>query len=398
MAIARQTQPPTLLIFVLHNCAPLTCLLVCPKFISPYGTKSAVASKPFVEQLQALDVDVVAYQDEVGCIRNSLPVEGSRRAFAALAQAHSHPGTPDLWANVESFTWQKEPNFDESALIPAAFPRILAQLEAVSSSVDRVISFTCEGIYQPPASKSAAPPWGPPAALREWSAYTSALRPAAPPTPRLQEKLLVASISGNAPHAAVGWAVTYGAAGSPDPAFAGGNLTDGLCGFQTPFDRKWVGFPLGQDAEIILTLPGSCSWPLHSVAASFLAVPPVFFTEGDHTKPVARNVTTWLPPEVHWSVAPELTGPWTAVGQAVKTDWWEREVYDIRTELYYQELSGTAGTDVVGIAPKYLKLAAKIVKPPWYEAWYKETVVGTPGGAGLHVGRLMVDELIVNFQ
>jgi hypothetical protein len=146
------------------------------KFVSPYGTKSAVASDAFVAQLQALDVDVVAYQDEVGCIRDSLPVEASRRAFAALREAHSRPGTPALWANIESFTWQKQPNFAESALIPAAFPRILAQLDAVSSVVDRVISFTAEAIYNPPAAESAAPPWGPPAAVREWSAYTVGCR------------------------------------------------------------------------------------------------------------------------------------------------------------------------------------------------------------------------------
>jgi hypothetical protein len=228
---------------------------------------------------------------------------------------------------------------------------------------------------------------------------------------------LVATLRGEAPHAAVGWAVAYGEGGLPDLAFSGGNLTDGLTGRQTPMDRRWVGFPPGQDAEIILTLPpvgppgptagagaagaaSYSSWPLHSVAASFLAVPPVHFAEGDHTKPVARNITAWLPSEVHWAVAPELAGPWTAVGQVAKTDWWEREVYDIRTELYHQDLSGD-GNDGAWAAPpnsKYLRLKARSAEPPWWESWYRETVSGTPGGSRLRVGRLMMDELIVNFN
>jgi hypothetical protein len=41
-------------------------------FTSPYGTRSAVNDSTFVAQLQALDVDVVAYQDEVGCVRDEV--------------------------------------------------------------------------------------------------------------------------------------------------------------------------------------------------------------------------------------------------------------------------------------------------------------------------------------
>merc|ERR1719174_17554 len=79
--------------------------------VSPYGTRFAEPSPAFVKQLQQLDVDVVAYQDEVGCIRDAFPVEDSRHAFHQLHIAHSHPGTPALWANVESFTWEGVPNW-----------------------------------------------------------------------------------------------------------------------------------------------------------------------------------------------------------------------------------------------------------------------------------------------
>ena len=83
-------------------------------------------------------------------MRDEWPVATSRAAFTALAKAHSYPNTPALWANIESFTWQAAPNNVTSALIPAAFPRILSQLDAVSSLVDNVITFTAQAIYQPP--------------------------------------------------------------------------------------------------------------------------------------------------------------------------------------------------------------------------------------------------------
>ena len=111
------------------------------KFVSPYGTKIAEATPAFVAQLRRLKVDVVAYQDEVGCIRDELPVETARAAFAQLRVAHNYSGTPALWGNLESFTWETVPNqggFPGSALIPAPFPRILAQLERVHAPhVDR---------------------------------------------------------------------------------------------------------------------------------------------------------------------------------------------------------------------------------------------------------------------
>ena len=37
--------------------------------IAPYGTNKAVCDDRFVRQLEQLDVDIVAYQDEVGCLR-----------------------------------------------------------------------------------------------------------------------------------------------------------------------------------------------------------------------------------------------------------------------------------------------------------------------------------------
>ncbi len=41
-------------------------------FMSPYGTRSAVNDSTFVGQLRTLDIDVIAYQDEVGCVRDEV--------------------------------------------------------------------------------------------------------------------------------------------------------------------------------------------------------------------------------------------------------------------------------------------------------------------------------------
>ena len=84
---------------------------------------------------------------------------------------------------------------------------------------------------------------------------------------------------------------------------ATGNLTDGLTGRQSPWDRKWVGFKPGQDAVVVLELPETSGCELASLGASFLAVPPVWFIDGDRTKGVARNVTSWLPARVHWAAS-----------------------------------------------------------------------------------------------
>lgn len=43
-------------------------------FSSPYGTRSAINDDKFVAQLRSLDLDVLAYQDEVGCVRDEVRV------------------------------------------------------------------------------------------------------------------------------------------------------------------------------------------------------------------------------------------------------------------------------------------------------------------------------------
>ena len=137
-------------------------------------------------------------------------------------------------------------------------------------------------------------------------------------------------------------------------------------------------------------LPPDAPWPLSSVGAHFLAVSALWFLDGDHLKPMPRNLTAWLPADVRWQASSFLTGPWHTLGGAnatTTTSWWEREVYDIRTEYYVEELGTTSLP-----RPKYLRLCATNAEPPWWSGW-----AGTVRAAhGPSSGMLMLDELIVN--
>ena len=122
--------------------------------IPPYGICYADIDNPlFEERIAALNVDIIAYQDEVGCVREPMPLPRLREHLIKLGEIHRHTGIA-FWVNVESFTWEKPAtNSRQSALVPAAFGRYLAQMEAASASgAERIISFATCGIYDKPAS------------------------------------------------------------------------------------------------------------------------------------------------------------------------------------------------------------------------------------------------------
>lgn len=117
--------------------------------ISPYGICHADMENPlFEERIAALDVDFIAYQDEVGCVREPMPLPRMKEHFRKLGEIHRRTGIA-FWANIESFTWEKsETNSRQSALVPAAFGRYLAQMTAVSQAgVEKILSFAVAGIY-----------------------------------------------------------------------------------------------------------------------------------------------------------------------------------------------------------------------------------------------------------
>ena len=121
------------------------------KFLTaPYGTRHATNDATFVRQLEKLDVDIVAYQDTVGCY--AMGIEQSARSFEILRKVHDQVPQRALWADVETFTWEGKDNVAETPLIPAEFSRLEAQLAAVSPYVDNILVFIFEGLFSKPDS------------------------------------------------------------------------------------------------------------------------------------------------------------------------------------------------------------------------------------------------------
>ena len=121
--------------------------------ISPYGIVDSAFDDPaYAQQLAKLKVDIIAYQDEVGCVREPFPLPRLRRNWEQLRAIHDKLDIA-LWANCETFTWEEATNDRTSALIPAAYPRYLAQQAAASAAgVENIISFIVCGLMDKPAS------------------------------------------------------------------------------------------------------------------------------------------------------------------------------------------------------------------------------------------------------
>lgn len=121
--------------------------------ISPYGIVNSDFSNPeYEKQLAKLKVDIIAYQDEVGCVRESFPLPRLKQNWQKLQDIHSRLDIV-MWANCETFTWEDGTNDRTSALIPAAYPRLLSQQVAASTAgVENIISFMLCGIVESPSS------------------------------------------------------------------------------------------------------------------------------------------------------------------------------------------------------------------------------------------------------
>lgn len=120
--------------------------------IAPYGTNLVFANKRFVDTLANLDVDFVAYQDEVG-VRKT-PVDKTEKLFEKLKKAHDKAGRSKLWADIELFDF--EGLVYQSALLPAKFERIKKQIENVSPYVDKILGYQYLGLMNLPNSNSFA--------------------------------------------------------------------------------------------------------------------------------------------------------------------------------------------------------------------------------------------------
>jgi len=116
--------------------------------IAPFGTNKLVSDDVYVEQLRGLDVDIVAYQDEVG-VRKSNP-ENTMRYYEALRNAHDRAGCSKLWADMEIFEF--EGDVYKSALIPSNIERMKIQLESISPYVDEILCYQYMGLMNQPST------------------------------------------------------------------------------------------------------------------------------------------------------------------------------------------------------------------------------------------------------
>jgi len=116
--------------------------------IAPYGTNMLKADDRFVKQLERLDCDIIAYQDEVG-VRKSTPSE-TPTYYEALRKAHDKAGRASLWADMEVFEFESE--VYTSALLPAPMERIEQQLRSISPYVDEILMYQYLGMFNKPGT------------------------------------------------------------------------------------------------------------------------------------------------------------------------------------------------------------------------------------------------------
>lgn len=124
----------------------------CVNLIAPYGTKSIRLDDKYVRQLERLDIDIMAYQDEIGVKKTKAGTAG--KYYEALYKVHAKAGRARLWADLEVFEFEGE--VYDSALIPARFNRILTQLEDISPFVENILIYQYMGLMSKPGSAAPA--------------------------------------------------------------------------------------------------------------------------------------------------------------------------------------------------------------------------------------------------
>lgn len=198
--------------------------------ISPYGIVDSEFDNPkYAKQLSKLKVDIIAYQDEIGCVREEFPLVRLRQGWQKLRAIHDKLNIA-MWANCETFTWEKGTNDRTSALIPAAYSRLLAQQAAASDAgAENIISFMYYGIIENPNSKfQLGQPYWSNVAYRDYMDWKNGKR---------YWKLLEASFLNKLKNSAT----TAMAVGKDTPA----NLFDNKTAEENSKDLRWVSFDKG---------------------------------------------------------------------------------------------------------------------------------------------------------
>ncbi|MGC9327281.1 MAG: DUF4434 domain-containing protein [Candidatus Hinthialibacter sp.] len=120
--------------------------------IAPYGTRYTQNDAQFIRQLENLNVDIIAYQDEVGVRKTR--VDQLEGIFSRLRKIHDQVPQISLWADMEIFSFQKE--VYKSNLLPAPFPRIEGQLKSLSPYVDKILVYQYLGMMNKPGTPAHA--------------------------------------------------------------------------------------------------------------------------------------------------------------------------------------------------------------------------------------------------
>lgn len=136
-----------------------------PVFIAPYGTRTIRPDERFVQQLKGLEVDWLAWQDEVGVRKTR--VEELPEIYQRLVKVHQEAGKR-LWMDVEVFEFEG-PVYD-SALIPAPWERLEKQLTVIPPEVEEVLCYQYLGLMNRPGSRAFA---GHPDSVRLYEEYQS---------------------------------------------------------------------------------------------------------------------------------------------------------------------------------------------------------------------------------
>jgi hypothetical protein len=227
--------------------------------ISPYGLRMAKFDDgKFLEQISKLKVDIIAYQDEIGCVVEPMPIPHMKDNFRQLRKVHDKTGI-SFWSNNESFTWEKGLNVRPSALIPAPFPRFLSQLCGASAAgVDEVSSFAICGIYDKPGSE--IPVGVPLSSARAWTEYNEWLNREG------RWPVLEASFMGTLKNGALGLPLKI--SNSDTDSNSIGKLTDDKFGTETLADNSWLGF---DRKDMIATVDLGTVKEIKSLAARFLS-------------------------------------------------------------------------------------------------------------------------------
>jgi hypothetical protein len=120
--------------------------------IAPYGTRNVCADYKYVNQLERMDIDIIAYQDEIGVRKTKLPELA--RFYESLRKLHNKVPQRAFWADVEVFDFEGDAY--KSPLIPAPFERVEKQLLIAADFVDKILIYQFQGMMNKPSSPAFA--------------------------------------------------------------------------------------------------------------------------------------------------------------------------------------------------------------------------------------------------